>query len=203
MRGVRWYRRLADIPGIGYAGDDARRARLPERDAKPRVQQFEFNGKQTSSLSWPTPGGGTSASPVHRLAFSARSEQSSAPQLREDVLTALELPGEPSDYHFAMQHVADLLWKRKREEPEHLAFVEWVSWLDVRLVEAHPEAFKASPDREEYLAISAFHRLVDLYETEGFLRDALVAAERFARFRPAVDITELRARVARLDAEHE
>ncbi|MEJ7570198.1 MAG: hypothetical protein WKF41_18285 [Gaiellaceae bacterium] len=199
-QGTTWYRRLADIPSIGYAGDDALRARLPERDATPQVHRYEFEGKRTTSLSWSTPEGGTTASPAHRLGFSPSSEHASV-RVRADVLAAIELPGEPADYHFAMQSAAELLWKRRRGEPEHLAFVEWLSWLDVRLVEAHPEAFRSDPKRDEYFRILAFRRLVDLYETEGFLRDALLAAERFARFQPSVDVAGLRARVGRLNAE--
>lgn len=200
-KGTTWYRRLADIPGIGYAGDDALRARLPDRDAKPRVERFEFDGERTTTLSWRTSAGEGSTSPVQSLAHATRQNELSD-EARARVLTALELPGEPGDYHFAIQGVADLLWDRRREEPQHLPFVEWLSWLDVRLVEAHPEAVRASPDKDEYFRITALHRLVDLYEREGFLREALAAAERFARFRPRVDISELRVRVARLNAEH-
>jgi hypothetical protein len=201
VKDATWYRRLADVPGIAYAGDAVLRSRLAERDVVPRVERYSFRGERTTSLMWPTAEGTTSASPAHRLAFSLASEQSSV-GIRVDALAALELPGQPMDYHFAMQGAADLLWKRRREEPEHLPFVEWLSWLDVSLVEVHPEWFKIAPSRDEYLAISAFQRLVGVYEVEGFLRDALAAAERFARFRPSVDLTDLRTRVARLDAEH-
>jgi hypothetical protein len=201
-RGGTWFRCLAEVPGSGYPGDPARRSRLRERDAVPEVMTFSLGGERVVSLSWPSPEGRTSASPVHRLAFGDHQNESSA-QARERVLTALELPGEIMDYHFAMQGVLDLLYKRRRAEPQHLPFVEWLAWLDVQLVEAHSKLFRISPGKEEYFAITAFDLLVGLYEREGYLHDALAAAERFVRFqRDTETVAELRARVAQLRAEH-
>jgi hypothetical protein len=163
---------------------------------------FNSGGERIVALSWPSPEGTTSASPVHRLAFGDHQNESSA-QARERVLAALELPGEIMDYHFAMQGVVDLLYKRRRTEPEYLPFVEWLAWLDVQLVEANSKLFRITPGKEEYLGISAFDLLVGLYEREGYLNDALAAAERFARFQRDTDtVTELKARVANLRAEH-
>jgi hypothetical protein len=152
-------------------------------------------------LMWPTAEGTTSASPAHRLAFSLASEQSSV-GIRVDALAALELPGQPMDYHFAMQGAADLLWKRRRKSPSTFPSSSGSAGSTSASSRSIPEWFKIAPSRDEYLAISAFQRLVGVYEVEGFLRDALAAAERFARFRPSVDLTDLRTRVARLDAEH-
>lgn len=199
IRGTVWYRRFADIRDIGYAGDEARRGKLRNRDVTPTVMRFEHRGE--ASLSWPARVGESQISPAASMAGGERDDESSK-SLRERVLNALELPGEPLDYHFALQGVADTLWKRRRDEPKQLTFVEWLSWLDVRLIEAHPDAVRISQEKEEYVSISALSRLVDLYVREGFLREALDAAERFERFRAMTDLAELRARVARLDAEH-
>jgi hypothetical protein len=197
-----WFRRFADVPSVGYPGDLQRRARLRDRDAVPEVHELDFDGERTVSLMWNTPDGSTSASPVHSLAFGDFRNESSE-QARERVLSALELPGEIMDYHFAIQHVAELLYKRRRAEPQHLAFVEWLAWFDARLVEAHEPLFRISPESDEYLAVFAIDFIARLYEREGYLREALAFAERFARFRPRLDtVSELRARVAQLEAEH-
>lgn len=115
MSRATWYRRFADIPGVGYQGDAQRRSRLPDRDLVPEVNEYDFDGTRTISLSWTTPRGSSSASPVHELAFGDFSRESSA-QVRERVLSALELPGEPMDYHFAMQGGAELLFERRRTD---------------------------------------------------------------------------------------
>lgn len=197
-----WYRRFAEVPGVGYEGDLQLRSRLAGRDVTPSVHRFEFDGRLTVGLSWPTKEGSSGASPVHELAFGNWSDQTS-PAIRERVLSALELPGQLSDYHFVIQSCADALWKRRRNEPWQVAFVEWLCWWDVRLVEAHSHIIEIAPGKQEYLQVLAFDRLVDLYEREGFLHEALATAERFARFRPNIDtVSELRTRVARLRAEH-
>lgn len=106
-------------------------------------------------------------------------------------------------YHFAVQGVAQLLFDRRRAEPQNLAFVEWLAWLDVRLVEAHERLFRSGPDSAEYLSVFAIDFLIDLHIREGFLREALAVSERFAHFRKRVDeLAKLRARVALLGAEH-
>lgn len=187
---------------MGYQGDPARGSRLAERDAVPEVHEFEFDGRRRISLFWPTREGGSSASPVHRLAFENSRDEPSA-KARERVLSALELPGELMDYHFAIQGVAELLYKRRRSEPQHLAFVEWLAWIDATLVEAYEEHFRVSPDTTDYLSVFALDFLVELHEREGFLVEALALAERFRRFsRRDGHVDQLAARVAGLRAEH-
>lgn len=201
--GGRWFRCFAEVPGVGYTGDAQRRARLPDRNVVPSVHEFAFDGEPTISLSWPTPEGSTSASPAHRLAFDDFRDEPT-PLLRERVLNALELPGEVMDYHFALQTVAEALFRRRRREPLNLPLVEWLAHLDARLVETHEPLFRVSPQSEDYLSVFALDFLVRLHEREGFLHEALALAERFARFRPRFDtVSALRARVASLRAEHE
>lgn len=193
-----WYRRLADIPGIGYAGDATLAARLPERLATPKVQRFE---DLSSSLWWTTRGGSGSSSPAREFSHTERGPETTQ-ELRGRVLTALELPGEPMDYHFILQDAGEHLWKRRVEQPQDLALAEWFWWLDVRLMEAHAEMMRISPDKDEFLTAYAFERIVGFYLREGHIEDALAASERFARFRPRHDLSELRARVERQQSEH-
>lgn len=201
MQRPTWFRRFAEVPGPGYVGDSSLRAQLPDRDAIPEVHEFAFDGKQTASLSWPTRDGSTSASPSHRQRSDSPPHET-IPQVRYNVLAALELPGEILDYHFAMQGAATELWRRRSEDPAQLAFIEWICWFDARLVEGHPFDFRILPEKEGYVSVFAFDFLVDFHEREGFLHEAFMLAERFARFRRGGDPEGLRERVARLKAEH-
>lgn len=196
-----WFRCFAQVPGVGYQGDPTRRLRLAERDDVPQVYHSPIDGNTRISLKWPTPDGATSASPAHRLAFGDYRKETTF-QARERLLNALELPGEITDYHFAIQGVIDALYAKRREEPAVLPFVEWFAFLDARLVETHEQYFRLDASVPEYYSIVAFELLPRLFEREGALREALALAERFARFaRETNTVSELRARVARLDEE--
>jgi hypothetical protein len=196
-----WFRCFAELPDIGYPGDTKRRSKLSDHKAVPDVHEFDHGGERVTSLTWKTRDGSGSASPVHHLAFADFKNESSE-HARERVLSALELPGEVLDYHFAIQGVAELLYRRRRTEPGQLAFVEWLAQLDARLVETQESSFRISPDRDEYFRVFALDFLVELNEREGRIREALAFAERFARFRPNVDTTSrLRARVEQLRGE--
>lgn len=199
----KWFPRFADVPGVGYEGDLERRSRLPASNAVPIEDRLVLAGRRMATLSWRTDEGSTSASPAHQLAFGSWTDETSE-AIRERVLNALELPGELSDYHFAIQGAAEALWKRRREEPTLIALVEWLCWCDVRLIEAHPSVIEIEPGKAQYYRVHAFERIVGLYQREGFLHEALAAAERFARFEPTDDVvTELRERVRQLGDEHE
>ena len=119
----------------------------------------------------------------------------------------LELPGEPSDYHFAIQGAAGALWARRAAEPEVLAWFEHLSWLDLRLVQAVPDAVRdefagAHPGRQEFFSVSAFHSLISLYSREGLLQEALEVAQLAQRFGQGEDaLADLEERFAALRAE--
>src|SRR5262245_57574640 len=97
-----WYRRFADIPGVHYQGDDARRSRLVDRDAVPEVVREDRRRNDPPMLWWETRTSRGSQSPASAMASRVPDKASSA-QARECLLSALELPGTPSDYHFAIQ----------------------------------------------------------------------------------------------------
>lgn len=199
-----WFRRLAAIPDVGYATiPQVDRETLPGHDAEPRIYVYVTEGNRRETLIWPTQSGSTSASPAaaysnEHLSSSAATSDVLLQRLRE----ALELPGTVSDYHFAIQRCLDELWKRRWQEPALLPEVESLCWLDIRLVEARPEAI-ASPGTEgsSYFRVLAFGQLVDLYRGEGFLTEALEVADRGLRLGQEMPVEELRERHARMAAE--
>jgi hypothetical protein len=60
--------------------------------------------------------------------------------------------------------------------------IEWLCWLDVRLLEVHPEIMWLGDDRSQGLIrVLAFDRLLDMYATEGFAPEAAETAARIAK----------------------
>lgn len=198
----RWFRRFGDIPGVAYNADPrVDRSKLSRHDDVPKRQTYTSEGKQHESLSWPVRGGTTSASPAQDH---APKDDSTASLLRY-VSEVLELPGQASDYHFAVQRVIEDLWKRRREERDVLPELERLCWLDIRLIETAPEAISSelssadADGRPIFVRVLAFSHLVYLYEREGLLHEALDVAERAKRFEQGEDdCTRLQERIAQL-----
>ncbi len=197
-----WYRRLADVPGVGYlASAQVDRGGLTGHDAVPKVSVYEFDGERKESLSWSLPNGTTSASPAQRHATAEQNEPT--PALLRRVRETLELPGEPSNYHFALLNACEELWQRRRESPHLFEELEDLCLLDIRLIEAQPQivtnTYGNGPD---FFQVPAFGRLIQLYEREGFLHEALKIAERAEHFgQMGVRLQELRDRVATIEHE--
>lgn len=198
-----WYPRFGDIPGVVYATPPTvNRKGLRRHDAVPEVSAYELDGKRQETLWWPTRDGGSSASPAHEHAF-ADTSKSASPALLKRCWEGLELPGEPSDYHFLIQGCANALWARRRDEPELLEEVERLCWLDINLIEAVPAAVQSEyGDAREYYRVMAFSTLVKLCEAEGALREALDVAERAARYGQGVaERDQLIERIHLLESE--
>src|SRR3954471_8694499 len=131
--GSLWFRCFAEVPGVSYAGDPQRRARLPEANDVLEVDEYiDDDGKSQTYLTWSVAEGSTSASPAARF---HEIDSVSSEQTRERVLSVLELPGEIKDYHHALQSAVSDLHERRGAEPTYLAFAEQLAWLDVKLVE--------------------------------------------------------------------
>jgi hypothetical protein len=202
--GTQWYARFGDIPGVNYVtpqGID--RTRLKGAGVRPAVERFkDLDGKTVETLSWDTPGGSTSASPAHELTFGVELKKKTTPKLLQSLYETLELPGEPSDYHFAIQNVIEELWRRRRDDPGVLADIEALSWLNITFIQAQPATVTNEySDEPSFSAVRAFARLVALYEREGAWRDALAVAELGVRYGQAGPNNALLERVAALDAE--
>jgi hypothetical protein len=127
----------------------------------------------------------------------------STSELIRNVYEGLELPGEPTDYHFLIQGSASQLWTRRREEPHVIGEVEKLCWLDIRLVEAFPGAVRNEYSEErEFYGILSFSRLIDIYEREGFLAEALEVAELGVRYGQSDEASKrLRQRIEAVENE--
>ncbi len=203
--GIDWYARFGDIPGVSYATPpDIDRTKLKGAAARPTIDRFRgLDGKPVETLSWDTPGGGsTSSSPAHEQAFGVELKKMTTPKVLRHLYETLELPGEPSDYHFAIQGAIEELWRRRRDEPGVLIDVESLSWLDITFIQAQPTTVTNEYSEEpSFYTVRAFARLVSLYEREGAWRDALAVAELGARYGQAGPTDALLERIAALDAE--
>lgn len=160
------------------------RSKLRGHDAVPQAQSIALRGERSDTLWWPTEtgGGGGSASPAHGRAFGDLGDASTS-ELIHNVYEGLELPGEPSDYHFLIQGCASELWRRRREEPSVIGEVEKLCWLDISLVKVCPRAVTNEYGEEHtFYSILVFGVLTEIYEREGCLAEALEVAELAARY---------------------
>lgn len=183
-----WYRRLAELPNIGYPGDLELRRSLKGADVTPRIQRFDFDGRKHESLSWPTRDGSSGASPVHELAHGDFGRETPA-QTRNRVLSGLELPGTPSDYHFLLQGAHERLWGMRREHPDQYPLIEWLCQLNLRLLEIEPATLWVGDDAGSgFLRALAFDRLLGLYATEGFEVEMMDTARRISNLIGRTDV---------------
>lgn len=212
MRSVEWFPRMGDIPGVEFNPSAAvERTALANHDAVPKVSRFEFEGRVRESLDWTYTENGeevtTSASPAHAVAFGGLSEELATSTLLRRLWEGLELPGQATDYHFAIQQVVALLWSRRVAEPEVLSWVEYLNWLDIGLVRAYPDAIRDEfaadyQSRREFYVVSAFNSLITMYSREGFLAEALAVARIAEEFDQGQgQREELEERLALLRAE--
>jgi hypothetical protein len=201
---TKWFRRLAEIPGVRYnTPPGINRLHLPDHNLVPELHSYDFDGRRHESLYWQTSEGSTSASPAHSWQTKPRPGESPAQTALRQLYETLELPGEPSDYHFTIQNCNETLWKYRREEPWVVEHIEWFCWLDIQLLEACPEAITFDREGEiQYANVVAFYRLISLYEKEGYLTEALEVARRALRFNQSQpDFESLQERIVQLEAE--
>lgn len=176
-----WFPRLADVPGVHYStppGLDV--SKLRQRNVRPTVNRWP---DMPPSLSWPLPNGTTSQAPAgaHRP---DDSRKATTTRLLRTLAETLELPGEPADYHFAIQDIVSLLWSRRAEGPQAFVELERLCWLDLQLIQACPDAvsYEHRDGGSRFVSIMAFRTLLDLYLTEGALSDAAQVLELADRF---------------------
>lgn len=172
-----WFRRMADVPAISYCSPPPLdRSALVGHDWVPTLYTFELDGKERSRYEWPSfEGYRTSASPVHQRTSDTGVERTPEEELRW-LEETLELPGELSDYHFAVKQSYERLFGVRAVDPEVLHEAERLCWVDIELVEAQPQIAEYEPGR--HLRVPAYAYLIRLYEGEGYLTEALEVAER-------------------------
>ena len=171
---MQWFRRLADTPGLSYEGSHmVDRRKLTGHDFEPEVLESELEGKSRLALEWPTPDGdSTSESPVYQR-ISALSEDLTPREELRWLEETLELPGELSNYYYAIQVACRAIYEGRREDPSLLKEVERFDQLGMELVESYPKSI----EYESYHML-AYERLVELYAGEGCFHEALEVAER-------------------------
>lgn len=202
----KWFRRLAEVPGIEYKPDPAiDRTKLSGHNAVPEVDRFVFDGKRHEDLSWPIEGGSTSASPAALWKSQPLRGETKAETTLRQIWERLEMPGTLSDYHFAIQGCP--IYARRdfaRQEPRLLEEVERLFWLDIRLINRYPGTitYGEEEERQTYFGVSAFHQLIEMYETEGYLREALEVAKIGQEFEQCLGkVEQLEERINRVEAE--
>lgn len=193
-----WFRRLADVPKIGYPGSPGvDRTRLPGHDA---VAQ----GRSEDYLSWPIPNGSTSESPSHAWKTTGRPGEAPADTALRQLYEKLELPGTVTDYYWALNEAIKDLYDQRRSRPDAVEKVEYFCLLTLTLVEAYPKTVTSMGSDGDYYMIEAIQRLVDLYKAEGYVHEAAEIAHRAARFKqPYLMREEIKERLDNLKAEHD
>lgn len=204
MEDPKWFPRLADVPTVGYTSHpDVDRQGLPGHDLTPQVDTFDFEAKPDRWLSWPTAEGSTSQSPASAWCSFDDSRHMSAADVLRRTYEALELPGTASDYHFALLRSYQTLWTRFRDQPPTLLDLEQLFLTDIALVESRSDILQPGGDDDKFWAsVPAFHYLIQLYEREGYVEDALAIARRGAVLRQGdADVQRLELRVTSLRDE--
>jgi hypothetical protein len=173
-----WFPRFAAISGVRYetpagANGPGARSRYPQR---PEIHRWST--ELPPSLWW----GDTSASPAKQHAFEDSARASSG-EILANLAEVLELPGEPTDYHFAIQNAAETVWSQRRKGLGAFATVERLCWLDLQLIQAVPSTVRfESAGEERFYQILAFDRLLEMYLREGLLAEAKQVADIASRF---------------------
>jgi hypothetical protein len=152
---------------------------------------------------WPGPdeGSTTSASPARQHTSERPNEIQDLRRVLLELYEVLELPGQLSDYHFAIESAYTTIYERRREDLAMLEEVERLCWLDIELSDAYS---RVEHKPGTFFLMRAFERLANLYETEGDFAGALEVAERGMRLGQeylATQVDRLRARLAELEAE--
>ncbi|MFJ5534096.1 hypothetical protein [Streptomyces sp. NPDC093261] len=160
---------------------------------RPRIERFQ--GREPS-LWW----GNTTQSPAQQHALQRTGDVSTA-EVLVNLAEVLELPGQGSDYHYALQSTAAELRRRRQASPELFGEIERLCRLDLQLALAVPDAVSFAEG--QFVYIGALDWLLEMYLTEGLLADALWVAEVADRVgagdRPRV--RKARERAARVAAE--
>lgn len=199
-----WFPRFAEIPGIKYEppkGLDF--SYLPGRGKVPEISYYNFDGKRHKSMMWNYGATSSSASPAKEWKTTPRPGENEAKTLLRQLYETLELPGTLSDYHFALQHTHGDLKNHIGQESWVLPEIEKLCLLNIQLFDKHPETITYETDEgTRFFGVTAFRSLLDIYENEGYLREALEVAKIAVRFNYGNELVEeLEERIKLLESE--
>lgn len=172
----RWYPRLADMPGVEFAGSPGvDRTRLRGADVRP--------SKGSYGLEWPERNGQWQSPASGHLPDDWTSRTTE--KLARGVWECLELPGTLGDWHFVLQAALSELWRRRHTEPAALNLCEQFCLIDLELAKARPQAFaiNAGKPEEGYLAVRAFDLLTRMYRAMDDLARAIAVARHAEQWR--------------------
>jgi hypothetical protein len=146
---------------------------FPSFDAVPGVSWQPLMGVARSNLM------GSQADQLWKL---ERDRALTPPMIADTISEALAMQGTRRDYHFGMLAAWRALYRKRRDDPRALAWVETLCLADISLMERGPQlVFIDRSDLEPArLAQPAFAKLSDLYQREGFLAAAVDVEKRCA-----------------------
>lgn len=114
------------------------------------------------------------------------------------VFWTLSLPAQARHQHRFLQDAVTFISGSHRGEVEPDQWCRWLSWVDLRLVDAYPEVVPNPTADNEYLRrLSCCDYLIDFNRREGFIGDAIAAAQvgvPFGQFED--DLEDMRAQLA-------
>ncbi len=177
MTGRDWVQRIGAISGLHHETAANINVRgLPGYGLTPSVRKYSFEGAARADLEWRWPDGSTTGYSPSSAWVNVEGEFTAAEKvLRLD--ESLELPGTPSEYHFALLRTYEFLWPSRRRQCEILSDIERLCLLDIQLVETVPSIINSDG---VIFSVPAFIHLIQLYELDGYLEDAFHLARRAA-----------------------
>jgi hypothetical protein len=199
-----WFPSFAAIPEIEYiAPKGLDFSHLAGMKITPEISYYNFDGKRRKSIMWNYNKTSSSASPAHGWTATPRPGESESLTLLRQVYETLELPGKLSDYHFALQRTHGELCKFIGKESWVAGEIEKLCKLNIQLLEKYPETI--SYENEEgihYARVTAFNRLISLYENEGYLREALEVTKLATKFEYGNEkVEEIKDKIKLLESE--
>ncbi len=107
--------------------------------------------------------------------------------------------------HFALQNCSQELQNHTGREAWVSSAVEQICRWNIDLIETHPETITYESDSgTHYFGVTAFRKLIGMYEKEGYLQEALEVARISIKFDHDVGkLEELEARLKQIKFEDE
>lgn len=201
MNEKRWFSCLAEVQGLKYQNNpNIKREQLPGYNTIAYTKiDTDYNSSQ---MVWVEKNG------TEKWQSPAREWQNANQKPQKDetplgllktLYEILELPGELSDYHNAILNCAYELSKYKWKEPWVLKEREKLCWLDIQIVEIYADTIYFDDD---VCKGTAFQCLIEIYEREGYLYEAMELAQRATRFEPPPQtLKRIQAKLTQLQAE--